>query len=221
MNVLKYIHNILHVAPIKPQVSIRAHQENRRVSDGPLTFLPSEKNAPYRLWVADASKLHHHMYRFRHMCSEWYETRDDMAKRMIKARADYAEAKMKTWEDYKYDVEQPAIEIIRKMLEKPKRFHIEKFIDPAKVFDEHNSKTVLVDKDTRVKFVMNENPGSYLERRLLLPSVFSGAEAKCICEAMHDVVYSRMSDIEDKKRKAEEKRRQNHRNELMQQYCGE
>lgn len=214
----QFIHDVLHVPYIKPQLDMNAYcQSHYGATKRPIFKSFKSSDSVYAMYVI-MQPDHPHL-RKRHITQH---VRNSIAhhnpwainaKKMISLRADYAAYKMQKLEDFEYDVAEPAIAIIDKMLTKPERFHLasitEGFI--------HDKKCIIVDKDTQVKFVMRYDA---IEGRfvMMLPSCFTEQENRVIVSAIWNVVCKRRNQEAAKERAREEKRKQAFRDELMSQY---
>ncbi|CAL9995890.1 hypothetical protein VPHD479_0364 [Vibrio phage D479] len=219
----EYIHSILHTPLCKPQINVHAYGDGTIggfISQNPKhkyfqTFLNSPASI-YKMYVVtqpDNSGFSPG-YRNHRRIGNCYENPWAInAKKMIEMRADYAKYRMMTADDFKYDVEEPAIAIIDKMINTPTRFHIATQTEGFR----HGSSCVIVDKDTQVKFVAvyNNHIGRF---EMTIPSCFTETENRVIANALWFVVCRQRQAQAAKQQKREEKRKQAFRDELMQQY---
>ncbi len=223
----KFVYDIFHDELKKPSVNLDVFKITGSDGKPVLNYLTNLHIRKQR-FVMFVSKRHDTKYGRSHWS---HDIRDDhdkiegtwssVAKEIIKRKAEYANYVTKTYLDYDYDVEEPTLSIIEKMLTKPKRFHVAKYINYEFVISNTNDSIVLIDRDTGVKFVVKSHDFRHSGSRLRLATpanVFNSNEEESLCCAIENVVSSRINDIRAKKRAKEEKRRQAKRQQLSEAY---
>ncbi|AJT60998.1 hypothetical protein AVU32_gp157 [Vibrio phage ValKK3] len=223
----KYVYDIFHDELQKPSVNLDGFKI--KGSNGkPLLGYLTDTHLRKLRFVMFVSKRHASEYGrsywshdVRDDCDKIEGTWSSVAKEIIKRKAEYANYVTKTYLDYDYGVEEPTLAIIDKMLNKPKRFHVAKYVNNEMCVSENNDSIVLIDRDTDVKFVVKYQDFRYTGElmRLATPAnVFTNNEEKALCSAISNLVSSRINDILAKKRAKEEKRRQAKRQQLIEAY---
>ncbi|CAL9969539.1 hypothetical protein VPHD480_0140 [Vibrio phage D480] len=212
----KMIHNTFYEQPFQCTVDMEVMRDKKQ----PIVL---RKETPYTLFLFNAEKRGMR-YHFgdrdpQYICDVEHEPRDIMARLIIEKRRQYAALISIPWDKHEYDVHEPAIAIIQKMITKPKRFHVAAAINETMCISPANCKIVLVDKDTDVKFVAEYNGRTGF--RLLQPSVFTSDEATVIVNCMNKLISDSQKARWELEQSRKEARKNKHRNELMQQYCGE
>lgn len=223
----KFVYDIFHDELKKPIVNLDVFKITGSDGKPVLNYLTNLHIRKQRFVMfvnkrhANQSGRSHWSHDIRDECDKIEGTWSSVAKEIIKRKAEYANYVTKTYLDYDYGVEEPTLSIIEKMLTKPKRFHVAKYINHEFVISNTNDSIVLIDRDTNVKFVVKSQnyryTGSYM--RLATPAnVFTTNEEKALCCAIENIVNSRINDIRAKKRAKEEKRRQAKRQQLSEAY---
>ncbi|WZW73153.1 hypothetical protein [Vibrio phage TCU-VP03-AIR1] len=223
----KYVYDIFHDELQKPVVNLDVFKI--KGSDGkPVINYLSNPHLRKQRFIMFVNKRHNIKYGrsfwshdIRDDCDKIEGTWSSVAKEIIKRKAEYANYVTKTYLDYDYGVEEPTLAIIDKMLNKPKRFHVAKYINNELCVTSTNNSTVLIDRDTGVKFVAKMQDYRHTSdiMRLATPEkVFTPNEEKALCSAITHLVNSRINDIRAKKRAKEEKRRQAKRQQLIEAY---
>ena len=155
------------------------------------------------------------------VCDIEHESRDRMARLVIEKRRERAAKLMHS----NFDVHEPAIAIIQKMLTRPKRFEVVRELHEYNPINENNHTNVIVDKDTGVKFVLSYmfNVGNHfhsgMPSSILQPRVFTHDEQKVISHCIAKIVNDTKEAREKLKTARQEARKAKFRDELMQQYC--
>lgn len=211
---IEYIHDCLKKRMYKPQLHVEA-MKNSGMN------IVLRKDTPYTIALVDHEKESARSYYTRdvkRLCTIITEPRDIMARTIIEKRREYAEYMKKTAVDFEYDVAEPAVAIIQKMITKPHRFHVERTIDPHFCYTENNSTTILIDKDTKVKFVTKVPTGRRYVHDVILPSIFTPQENEVISKLISQIVSDTANARLAKEQARKDKRIAKHRAELMTQY---
>ncbi|CAM0048333.1 hypothetical protein VPHF86_0132 [Vibrio phage F86] len=211
---IEYIHECLRTRMYKPQLHVEAMKRSGM-------DIVLRKNTPYTIALVNHEKESACSYYTRdvkRICTIITEPRDIMARTIIEKRREYAEYMKKTAIDFEYDVAEPAVAIIQKMITKPHRFHIERTIDPHLCYNENNCTTILIDKDTKVKFITKMPPGHRYVHDVILPSVFNSQENEVISSLIAKIVRDTANERHEKELARKAKRIAKHRAELMTQY---
>ncbi len=211
---IEYIHECLNKRMYKPQLHIEA-MKNSGMN------IVLRKDTPYTIALVDREKESSFSYYTRdvkRICTIITEPRDIMARTIIEKRREYAEYVKKTAVDFEYDVAEPAVAIIQKMITKPHRFHVERTIDPHFCHTDDNCTTILIDKDTKVKFVTKFQTSRSCVHHVVMPSVFTAQENDVISTLISQIVNDTAIARRTKDLALKAKRIAKHRAELMTQY---
>ena len=231
--VLEFTHGVLHQKRTKPTLSYEAYHGQRppRAVAGGAVW---EKHKLVKSFTAEYSmhvekqpnagyKVMKHYNQLRNFITHKAKWSDN-AKKMIKLRAEYAEYVLKPLSEYNYNVSEPAIAIIDKMLTRPERFITLKVaVDNLRWNPRSNrgkpgrqNVTTIQDRDTGVKFCTD---CVHSERRVFLPSCFTPEESTVIGQAVADVVYATAHNEFKRREKLAKAKLNKHRAELSAKYA--